>query len=239
MGMAISAWARIHVDFAGIFLGQMFLVIVDAHSKWAEVRLMGNNTQAEKTTEVLRSIFASYGLPEQLVSDNGPQFVSEVFVRFCKEYGIKHIKSAPYHPATNGAVERFIQTFKIAMKMNTHLSVSHRLDNFLLAYRTTPHVTTNAASASLFLNRHLRTRLTLLRPEVQLRVCTKQEVQKRDHDRHLSREYFVRQRVWAQNVRGSPNWITGVIVERSGPVSYVVEVSLMEIKCYGGGMLTN
>ena len=85
---------------------------------------MDGNTQTAKTIEVPWFIFASYGLPEQLVSDNEPQFVSEEFERFTTDYKIKHIRSAPYHPATNRAAERFIQTFKLAMKMNTDLSIS-------------------------------------------------------------------------------------------------------------------
>ena len=71
-------WERIHVDFAGPFLGSSFLIVVDAYSKWPEVFRM-SSTSAEKTIEVLRHLFAAHGLPEQLVSDNGPQFVSEEF----------------------------------------------------------------------------------------------------------------------------------------------------------------
>ena len=71
---------------------------------------------AAKTVEVLRQLFARYGLLEQVVSDNGSQFTSEEFEEFMKRNGIKHMFSAPYHPATNGLVERFVQTFKKAMK---------------------------------------------------------------------------------------------------------------------------
>lgn len=71
-------WKRIHVDYAGPFQGSMFIVIVDAHSKWLEVVPMSTTT-TEKTLGVLRSMFARYGLPEQLVSDNGPQFTSTEF----------------------------------------------------------------------------------------------------------------------------------------------------------------
>ena len=56
----------------------MFLVAVDAHSKWPEVHIM-KETTAAKTIDILRTMFASYGLPEQLVTDNGPQCVSEDF----------------------------------------------------------------------------------------------------------------------------------------------------------------
>ena len=71
-------WQRVHVDFAGPFLGSTYLIAVDAHSKWPEVQEM-KSTTAAKTIEVLRHLFARFGLPEQLVSDNGPQFVAEEF----------------------------------------------------------------------------------------------------------------------------------------------------------------
>jgi transposase InsO family protein len=55
------------------------------------------STSATKTIEVLRNLFASYGLPQQIVSDNGPQFVPEEFTELLKKNGVKHIRSTPYH----------------------------------------------------------------------------------------------------------------------------------------------
>ena len=86
-----APWRRVHVDFAGPFLGSMFMIIVDAHSKWLEVFPMKSITTT-KTLEILRNLFATYGLPYQLVSDNGPQFVSSDFEMCMKVNGIKHIK---------------------------------------------------------------------------------------------------------------------------------------------------
>ena len=77
-------WQRIHVDFAGPFKGKMFFVLVDAHSKWPEVVEM-NTTTSAKTIEVMQTFFASYGMPEQVVSDNGPQFTADEFVEFMHE----------------------------------------------------------------------------------------------------------------------------------------------------------
>ena len=51
----------------------------------------------------LRLIFANHGLPEELVSDNGPQLASSEFALFMKQNGIKHTLVPPYHPASNGA----------------------------------------------------------------------------------------------------------------------------------------
>ena len=158
--------------------------MMDAYSKWPEVFQM-ESTDTRKTIEVLRKSFAAYGLPEQIVTDNGPQFISKEFCDFVRYYGIRHIKSAPYHPATNGAVERFIQTFKHAMKSNTDRTLSYRLASFLLAYRTTPHATTNEVPSVLFLNRTLKTRLTLLKPDIQARVLARQASKKLDMINHV------------------------------------------------------
>ena len=107
----MTPWQQVHVDFAGPFAGKMFLIVLDAHSKWPEVHIMSSTTAA-KTIAVLREIFARYGLPQQLVSDNGPQFTAEEFTMFLRLNGVKHIKCAPYHQASNGAAERMVQTMK-------------------------------------------------------------------------------------------------------------------------------
>lgn len=109
---ATSPWEKLHVDFAEI-KKQHYLLVVDVYSKWLEV-LPTQQTSAEKTTQRLRHLFASYGLPKVLVSDNGPPFTSAEFEQFLRNNGVRHILSPPYHPASNGAVERAVQTFKKA-----------------------------------------------------------------------------------------------------------------------------
>lgn len=93
----------------------MFLLIIDAHSKWVEIFPM-NSTTTTNTIEKRRILFSQLGLPKVIVSDNGPQFVSEEFHLFLTQNGIKNITSAPYHPRTNGQAERLVQVFKQAMK---------------------------------------------------------------------------------------------------------------------------
>ena len=220
-------WSRVHVDFAGPFMGTTFFLAVDAHSKWPEVYEMSSATSAQTIT-VLRHLFAKYGIPQQLVSDNGPQFTSDDFTEFLRANGVKHIRSAPYHPASNGAVERFVRTFKAAMKAGRQqkLSIHHRVENFLLTYRTTPHATTNQTPSSLFLGRELRTRLDLLKPSIERQVVEKQATQKEKHDQHAKeREFHVGQRVMVRNLRPGPAWVPGIIVKRLGPVSFLVEVN--------------
>ncbi len=220
-------WQRVHVDYAGPFMGRQFLILVDAHSKWPEVIEMKSTTSSATILE-LRRLYSSYGLPEQLVSDNGPQFTSMEFEKFLKSNGVKHICSAPYHPSSNGLAERFVQTFKRAMKASEHpeLSFHQQLMSCLLAYRTTPHATTQVAPASLFLQRHVRTRLDLMRPEVEDIVSASQATQKHHHDKHSrARDLFIGQRVMVRNLRPGHQWIPGTIVERKGPLTYLVQVA--------------
>ena len=218
-------WQRVHLDFAGPFQGSMFLVAIDAHSKWPEVYAMSSTT-AERTIEVLRHLFAAYGILEQVVTDNGPQFVAQEFATFMKGNGVKHIRTIPYHPASNGLAERFVQSFKQGLRasQNDGRLLNNRLSTFLLTYRSTPHATTGVPPCTLFLQRKLRTRFDLLKPSCEERVLEKQAQQKEQHDRRAkSREWHVGQSVMAKNLRPGPNWIPGVIIERAGPLSYVIQ----------------
>ena len=92
-------------------------------------------------------------LPEQLVSDNGPQFIADEFGEFMQSNGIKHIKSAPYHPATNGMAERFVQTSKQALcaALVEKKSITWKQAKFLLAYRSTLHALTGETPAVLLM----------------------------------------------------------------------------------------
>ena len=88
------------LDFAGLLQGKMLLEVTDAHSKWPEVVVV-TSTTAARTMEALRELLACFGIPRQLVSNNGPQFISREFASFLDRMGVKHIKTAPYHPASN------------------------------------------------------------------------------------------------------------------------------------------
>lgn len=218
-------WQRVHLDFAGPFQGHMFLVGVDAYSKWPEVRVMSTTT-VTKTLDVLREWFAAHGIPEHVVTDNGPQFVADEFDTFTKRNGIKHVKSAPYHPASNGLAERFIQSLKQSLRasVNDGRSLSQRISTYLLTYRTTAHSTTGVPPCKLFVQRDLRTRFTLLQPDTEKIVVDRQAHQKATHDRHSrQRQWSVGDRVLARNHRPGPDWIPSTVVEVLGPVTYTVE----------------
>ena len=175
---ATTPWQRIHIDYAGPFQNSMFLVVVDAHSKWPEV-VPVSSTTSSSTIDVLRDLFARFGIPEQIVSNNGTQFVSEEFQAFVRSNGIRHLTSAPYHPATNGLAERAVQTFKQALRSMHQSSkpVKEKLAKFLIAYRNTPHSTTGVSPAQLLLGRPLRTRLDLVKPNLNRKMVNQQHQQ--------------------------------------------------------------
>ncbi|XP_060085398.1 uncharacterized protein K02A2.6-like [Ylistrum balloti] len=217
-----SPWERLHADFAGPFKGHMYLILVDAHSKWPEVVRMASTTSSH-TIDVLRNTFARYGLPKQLVTDNGPQFVSEEFKDFLQGNGIKHITSSPYHPRTNGLAERFVQSFKNAMRKEGK-PLHQRLSTFLCLYRNTPHTTTGETPAKLLLGRNLRTRLDILKPDMTQRVERNQEKMKLSkHTGSEVRNFTTGQTVMVQDYRGNLPWVRATIHSQLGPLSYKVE----------------
>ena len=218
-------WSRLHLDFAGPLLGKMYLVLVDAHSKWMDVIVMSDITSAQ-TIEKLKVVFSTHGLPQKIVTDNGPSFVSNEFKEFMSRNGILHVTSAPYHPSTNGLAERAVQSFKQGLKRTTGKSIQDRLSRFLFQYRTTPHSTTGVPPAELLMGRRLRTRFDLLYPDISRKVESQQFRQKLGHDNSKPlRSFQTGDLVYVENFTSSPpKWMPGKVVKVTGPLSYQVEV---------------
>ena len=160
------------------------------------------------------------------MTDNGTGFTSEQFKFFLKDNSIKHITSAPYHPASNGLAERAVQIIKKGLKKVITGSMNTRLAQVLFHYCVTSQSTTGISPAELLLHQRLRTRLNLLRPNTPLRVEEKQQVQKCNHNarsRHCS--FQIGDLVYAKNFSPGPQWIPGKVMKFSGPVSYEIQLN--------------
>ena len=207
-------WARIHIDYAGPVRGKMILVIVDSHSKWIEAQVV-NAATSQATIEKLHLVFSTHGLPEVIVSDNGTSFTSEEFAGFIHSNGIRHLTSAPYHPASNGLAERAVQILKNALKKDPGgVSLESQIARFLFHYRITPHSTTGIAPAELLMGRRSRSRLDRLYPNIADRVRKRQFDQKRGHDQHCQqRQLSAGQIVWVRNHATGQTWLPGIIFE--------------------------
>lgn len=112
-------WQRLHADYLGPFKGYQLLIIEDAYSKWLEVFII-NSTGAQSAIETFKNVFARFGLPEYLVTDNGPPFTSLQFQQFLKENGIGHRTSSPYYPQSNGQAESGVKIIKTFFKKNRY-----------------------------------------------------------------------------------------------------------------------
>ena len=104
------------MDFAEPLNGGMFLLVVDTKSNWMEVVQM-SSTSASATIRALHGLFATHGLPEEIVADNGPQFFGAKMKDFLTANGVRLCLSSPYHPASNGEAERAVRSFKEAMNV--------------------------------------------------------------------------------------------------------------------------
>ncbi|UYV73682.1 hypothetical protein LAZ67_11000340, partial [Cordylochernes scorpioides] len=123
---ATRPWQRIHMDFA-FKDGVNLLIVVDSHSKWVEAIPMREIT-ARKTIEQLRRLFSAYGLPEEVESDNGPQFTGVEMKSFFERNGVRQTLIPAYHPQSNGLAERAVQLIKMALeKIRKSLKILLRL----------------------------------------------------------------------------------------------------------------
>eukprot|EP00731_Ephydatia_muelleri_P028865 Em0020g509a len=217
-------WARVHVDFFGPFLGKQFFIIVDAHSKWIDVCVV-SSPSSQQAIQALRRVFSTHGLPQILVSDNGAAFSSSEFQTFVARNGFKHVRSAPYHPTTNGLAERAVQTVKDALK-KTSGDIDTRLSRFLFQYRLTLHSSTGQSPAKLLLGRVPRSHLDFLFPDVADNVKQNQQRQKQNHDQRATERFFVvGDKVYALNHRGTPTWLPGTVSAVSGSRSLTIKFS--------------
>ena len=133
------------------------LVIIDAGSGWIEAFPVGNRT-SETVKIYLSQIFASFGIPKILVSDNGPEFVSGDLKQWCESLRIKKMESPVYHPRANGLAERAVQTVKRALpawspKLN--VSFGAFLQKALMTHRNTSK-TRSKTPVELLLGRRVR-----------------------------------------------------------------------------------
>ena len=181
----------------------MFFLAIDAHSKWPEIFRMSSTTM-EETIVVLRCIFASFGLPDQLVSDNGPQFTACEFADFVSANSIRHIRTAPYHFASNGTIERFIQTFEQAMKAGEGNGFVFPAPIAEISHGISEHTACKYWEVTRFivLGRPIRMRFDLMRPMVGEKVGRDQARQKEHHDtRARFRQFAVGTRVMVREGR--------------------------------------
>ena len=154
-------WQKIGADFFE-WNNTTYLLLVDYLSRWIEIAKM-TSTSGTKTVEHFKSLCARFGIPEEIRTDNGPQFVSHEFAQFCSQYEIKHTTSTPRYPQSNGESERAVKTVKNMLKKCADSNEDPHLA--MLNYRTSP-LESGLSPAEVMMGRKLRTQIP--RPTTQL-----------------------------------------------------------------------
>ena len=141
------------------FRGKHALVTVDYFSGFLTYDTLESET-TETVTKVLNNIFRKFGLPEKIISDNGPCFRSNNFRRFCDQLDIGHVTSSPYYHQSNGRAERAVATIEqILKKSASDIDITKALTTYL---------DTLPSRAELFHNRRINTRLSMAMTPVPL-----------------------------------------------------------------------
>lgn len=213
-----KVWSRLHLDYAGPFHGHTFLICVDAKSKWIEVASTSGSMSSATTIAHLRSWFATHGIPEQLVTDNGPAFASSEFGNFCNGTGIKHTKSAPYKPSTNGQAERTVQTVKSFLKKLSPTSWKHELAAILLMLHATPSTATGVAPCEMLMGRRIRSLIDKLHP-ASAPSGGRRPV---DHEPAPGRSFAVGESILFRSYSPGDKWVPGFIISVDGTRYYRV-----------------
>lgn len=217
------AWMKVGADLFS-FKGKEFVVVMDYYSKFIEVRrLQGSSSKA--VINALKSIFATQGIPEEVVSDNGPCFSSSEFASFARNWEFEHTTSSPMYPRSNGQAESGVKIVKSMMTKSEDPYLA------LLEYRTTPIPEIGSSPSQLLNSRRLRTRLpvakALLEPQVQSgvhkKLSVKQKVQKKYHDRHAKKKESEKLDI-AEPVRihKDGRWKPAIVTEKLPHNSYTV-----------------
>ena len=116
-----------------------------------------HSTSAKTVIPKLDRIFAAYGVPQVVKSDNGPPFSGHEFAQFAEHLGFKHRKVTPLWPEANSEVGRYMKTF--GKVLGTITSWKRQMYQFLRNYRATPHCTTGVAPATTLFGRPIRIKL--------------------------------------------------------------------------------
>ena len=120
-----------------MFDGSEYLVIVNYYSKMPIVwKMTTSQCNSAKIITVLKKLFPEHGIPEEIQSDNGPEFVSHLFAEFTKDWNIKHSTSLPRNSRSNGQAESAVKIVKSLLTCTKYSGQDPYLA--LLPYRSTP-----------------------------------------------------------------------------------------------------
>ncbi|XP_061176121.1 uncharacterized protein K02A2.6-like [Saccostrea echinata] len=154
-------WTDLSMDFCGPFpSGDYLMVVMDEYSRYPIVDIL-KSTSAKAVIPKLDKIFAEFGIPKILKTDNGPPFNGTEFRQYSEYLGFSHRKITPLWPKANAESERFMRTIEKTIKAANveHKSWKQEIFTFLRNYRATPHCTTKTSPFEALFSRKIRTKM--------------------------------------------------------------------------------
>ena len=167
--------------------GRNYLVTIDYYSEYIHVDRMDRGTESRKVIEKLATLFAEHGVPDKLLSNNGPQFISQQFKDFMKNWNCEHLTSSPHHHQSNGMVERANQTIRRMIEKTNGDTV--RLQAALLNLRNTPKEA--GSPAQRLFNRRTATKVPLKEELREAEIIPREQVTEvLKRNRHRAEQYY-------------------------------------------------
>jgi len=183
-------WSKVGADLFRLD-GNNYLILVDYYSGYFEIALLSDIT-TKGVIRHMKSNMARYGIVDELISDNGPQFASMEFKDFAKAYNFKHTTSSPLYPQANGLAEKSVQTAKRLLSKAKKSGTDPYLA--LLDYRNTPRDDTLGSPVQRLMGRRTKTTLPTATALLQPSTVKPDKVKQRlENLRQKNKSYYDKQ----------------------------------------------
>ncbi|XP_033639876.1 uncharacterized protein K02A2.6-like [Asterias rubens] len=233
-------WERLGADLFE-YRGKIYLIVIDYYSRWIEIKSLPSVQTSAAVIQALKEIFAVHGIPDVIMSDNGPQFSSASFLQFAKTYGFIHTTSSPRYPQANGEAERAVRTIKGLLKKNTDPYLA------LLMYRSSP-LQNGLSPSELLMGRKLKTTLPILPSNLHPKAQQDQTIRQKEEAYRTKQQHNFNLRHRATTLPtlhpGDSVWIRDqnrqgtILAKSSQPRSYIVETNLGTVRRNRSALVT-
>ena len=229
-------WSKVGADLCE-FSVRTLLVGVDYYSNFIEVTRM-TTTTSRSIIKAMKEVFARFGIPDVVVTDNGPQFSSAEFSVFARMWNFDHVTSSPHHPQSNGKAENAVKTVKRLFKKCKDSGQSEFLA--LLDWRNTPTEGVGTSPTQRPMVRRCRTLLPIAGTLLQPRQGIEQETRALTGMKQRQQFYYnkhakpLKPIVPGETVRmklpGQEKWSAGICKKKVDDRSCVIRMGNVEYR---------
>ena len=177
----IFPWAKLATDFFH-FEGDSYLLIID-YTSWFPIMHKLTSMTGQNIAEDFKQIFAEYGWPDTIISENGLCYTSQIFKGLMEEYQVNHITTSPHYPQSNGLAEKYVQIVKNLF--HKAKEEGQDLHKCLMVYRNTPLSNQLQSPMQILSGRATRTSLSMSNAVRKQAGLQSEEIRCRPKNQHL------------------------------------------------------